>query len=118
MAQGKQAKVLTEAEIKRVKRHIAAHSKAPTRDTVALLFSHLAGLRVGEIASLRWSMVLDASGEVGECLELPDKATKGKCSGRIIPLSAELLEAVRAWYDEDGRQRQRDDAIMQGQRGA
>jgi len=48
----KQAKVLTAAEMKRLLAVIADERYAE-RNRLAVMLSHLAGLRVGEIASLR-----------------------------------------------------------------
>jgi integrase len=59
------------------------------------LLSVKAGLRAGEIAKLRWSMVLDADGRLGHRIELHDSAAK-KRSGRTIPLHSELRRALLA----------------------
>ena len=59
----KQAKVLDDAEIKRVLA-VAAQGKHAARNRLALLLSHYAGLRVGEIATLCWADVLGADGEI------------------------------------------------------
>ncbi len=48
----KQAKVLTEAEMKRLLA-VIANDKHSERNRLAVMLSHLAGLRVGEIAALR-----------------------------------------------------------------
>ena len=53
----KQAKVLTEQEFKRVLAVIASGRHA-ARNRVALMLSHHAGLRVGEIASLSFANVV------------------------------------------------------------
>jgi len=66
----------------------------PLRDRVMVLFSIRAGLRAKEIAMLRWSMVTDAEGNVGDALHLPNKASKGKNGGRTVPLRAELRDAL------------------------
>ena len=59
-----------------------------------VLLSIRAGLRAKEIAMLRWSMVTDAEGNVGDALHLPNKASKGKNGGRTVPLRAELRDAL------------------------
>jgi integrase/recombinase XerD len=59
------------------------------------LFSVKAGLRAAEIANLTWEMVLDPSGAIGTVLELRDHAAK-KGHGRLIPLHADLREALSA----------------------
>jgi hypothetical protein len=62
---------------------------------VIVLVSVKAGLRAAEIANLTWDMVLDPNGTVGTALELRDCAAK-KGHGRIIPLHADLREALAA----------------------
>lgn len=72
----KQAKVLTETELKRVMAVIAQMKHAP-RNRLAMMLSHLAGLRVGEIAGLTLHDVFDADGNVREQVRLSAAITKG-----------------------------------------
>ncbi len=72
----KQAKVLTEPEFKRVMAVIAQMKHAP-RNRLAVMLSHLAGLRVGEIAALTVHDVFDAQGNAREQLRLSAAITKG-----------------------------------------
>jgi integrase len=95
MAQGKQAKTLTDSQIARVLREVE-NSRYPLRDRVMVLLSVRAGLRAKEIALATWGMVLDADGNVGDTLELHDKASKGAKGGREIPLHPELRNALVA----------------------
>lgn len=88
MALGKQAKVLTSQQIQLVLSFLAT-TRDPERNRLILLLSIRAGLRAKEIASLTWSMVMDANGAIAECIHLEDIASKGK-SGRIIPLNKQL----------------------------
>jgi integrase len=94
VGQGKQAKVLTDAQIKAVLAAVEDR-RYPLRDRVMVLLSIRAGLRAKEIAMVRWSMVTDAEGNVGDALHLPNKASKGKNGGRTVPLRAELRDALR-----------------------
>src|SRR5213592_2083883 len=72
------------------------------RNRVIILLSVKAGLRAGEIAALRWSMVADATGGIGKSLELP--ASSAKCgSGRRIPLHADLRRALAGLRRRQGR---------------
>jgi integrase len=89
---GKQAKTLTRQQV-RVALHRARRGRYPQRDRVMILLSVKAGLRAGEIAKLRWSMVLDADGRLGRRIELHDSAAK-KRSGRTIPVHPELRRAL------------------------
>src|SRR3954462_3437994 len=89
---GKQAKVLTRQQVRAALAR-ARRGRYPQRDRVMILLSVKAGLRAGEIASLRWSMLLDADGRLSHRLELHDNAAK-KRSGRTIPLNPELRRAL------------------------
>src|ERR1700674_3098085 len=91
---GKQAKVLSTANIEELLTY-SRNSRYPERNKVMVLLSAKAGLRAGEIANLTWDMVLDPSGEIGQVIELRDKAAK-KRSGRLIPLHSDLRQALRA----------------------
>ena len=95
MGQGKQAKVLTETQIKAVLAAVDGR-RYPKRDRVMVLLSIRAGLRAKEIALARWSMATDAEGNVGDALHLPNKASKGKNGGRTVWLRAELRDALVA----------------------
>ena len=72
----KQAKVLTEQEFKRVLAVIASGRHA-ARNRVALMLSHHAGLRVGEIASLSINNVLAGDSSVRDQIRLNPSQTKG-----------------------------------------
>ena len=93
---GKQAKILSQREISQVLHHIKG-TRYTLRDQVMFLLSIKAGLRAKEISFLTWGMVTDASGRVGDTLQLPDNSSKGK-SGRTIPLNKQLKEALRDLY--------------------
>jgi integrase len=88
MALGKQAKTLTKPQVDAVTNFLLT-SRHGLRDQTVFLLSVRAGLRAKEIANLKWSMVLDADGDVGEAIHLTDEASKG-LSGRIVPLNKQL----------------------------
>jgi integrase/recombinase XerD len=98
MALGKQAKVLSRAQIDGALGYIAK-TRHPARNRVIFLLSVKAGLRAKEIASLKWDMLTDADGRIGSAIHLHDAATKGR-SGRVIPLNSELRDALAAWWEE------------------
>jgi integrase len=95
MGQGKQAKILTDAQVRAALSACDGH-RYPLRDRVMVLLSVRAGLRAKEIARLKWRMVTDAEGEVGDALHLGNKSSKGRNGGRTIPLHAELRAALLA----------------------
>jgi integrase len=101
----KQAKVVSKRELLRLLDR-GQHGRHPERDRVMVLLSFKAGLRAIEIAGLTWAMVTDASGELADAIHLPNKASKGKNGGRIIPLHADLrsaLDALKAIRGEKAR---------------
>lgn len=84
----KQAKVLSETQIKALSRHLAT-TRLPIRNQLILFLSARAGLRAKEIAELTWSMVTDAEGVVQDVIRLSDTAAKGNAGG-VIPMAAKV----------------------------
>jgi integrase/recombinase XerC len=117
MPQGKQAKVLTERNIISVLAHVDAVSRYPLRDRTTVLLSTKAGLRAVEISRVTWGMVLDGDGLVGECLELPNRATKGRTGGRSIPLHPELKLALTQLQVAPGVNSDHDAPVIFSERG-
>ncbi len=101
MAQGKQAKTLSEKQAKVILSHLET-TRYPARDRVMFMLSLKAGLRSKEIAELTWSMVTDAAGIVADRIELPNRASKGKGGGRTIPLHPELQAALVVLHGSQG----------------
>lgn len=108
MAQGKQAKVLTSAQVQAMLRHLEAGRNAD-RNKVIFLLTVKAGLRAKEVAGLRWSSVLNSQGEIADHIELTDRTSKGR-SGRIIPMNRDLRKVLEAWHSVCTAKRQRRDA--------
>jgi integrase/recombinase XerD len=92
---GKQAKVLTDTQVRRVLAEVLQR-RYPERDRVMILLSVRAGLRAKEIAMATWAMVTDAEGNVGDALHLSNGASKGKNGERTVPLNQELRSALIA----------------------
>jgi integrase/recombinase XerD len=91
------AKTITDAQLNVVLAHVADHSSDPLRDYVILMLSFRAGLRVSEIAGLRWADVCDAEGNLRrDILEVP-KAISKYCSGRTIPMHKAVHAALKAY---------------------
>ena len=82
------AKILDESDLSRV----LASSDA--QESAMVLLSFRAGLRAMEISKLDWRMVLDASGSIGDFIDLPNMATKGRTGAGRVPLSADLKRAL------------------------
>jgi integrase len=92
---GKQAKTISENNIKDLLIY-AECTRHPVRNQIIVLLSAKAGLRAGEIAKLKWGMVLDANGGIGRTIELRDDAAKNR-GGRPIPVHSQLRDALAAW---------------------
>jgi len=81
------------------------------------LLSIKAGLRAKEIACLTWSMVTDADGQVAEMLALPNRASKGRGGGRMIPLNLTLHAALVALHQLCGAVVSPARAVVSSERG-
>ena len=93
MGIGKQAKVLTKKQSEMVLTHLAQRTQNGVRNQLIFLLSIKSGLRAKEIANLKWVMVLDCDGVVGDTINLPNSSSKGN-SGRIIPLHVKVRELL------------------------
>ena len=94
---GKQAKILSPLDVADLLA-FADCTRHPLRNRLIVLLSAKAGLRAGEIANLTWDMVVDASGQISNVIELRDHAAK-KGSGRLIPIHPDLVDALSAWRE-------------------
>lgn len=91
-----QAKVLTEKEMRKVLLYCAAHKHAQ-RNKAMLLMTHLAGMRVGEVAALRMRDVLESDGSVRSEIKLAADQTKGS-RGRTVLVPKRLQEILRDYF--------------------
>ncbi|WP_439602430.1 tyrosine-type recombinase/integrase [Devosia sp.] len=98
----KQARVLTDAELRRVLAVVASGRNA-ARNRVLVLISHHAGLRVGEIAVLTWSDLLEPGGEVARRFLLRAVHTKTR-EARAVHVNTRLareLTDYRSHFSEE-----------------
>ena len=91
----KQAKLLTQAEQKRVNTLINGH-RYPTRNHTIFAFSFYAGLRACEIAGLEVGDVFDADGAVRDTVYLAAGQTKGDEANTVL-VSKRLEKALIAF---------------------
>jgi len=87
MSLHKQAKILSPKQIDLVLTYLSS-TRSSLRNQVIFLLSIKAGLRAKEIASLKWSMLVDSDGLIS-FIQLPNTASKGN-SGRSIPINKQL----------------------------
>ena len=92
-----QARALNAAEMEQVLTHVNAGRHAH-RNRCFILLTHLAGMRVGEVASLRWVDVLTADGHIKEEIRLLPEMTKGK-HARTVFISTRLREELQRYAD-------------------
>ena len=95
---GKVAKPLIDRQIRALISHVERETRFPERNRVIVLLSFKAGFRAKEIASLTWSMITDAEGAIADAISLQNSASKGKHGGRIIPMHADLREALKSLH--------------------
>ena len=87
-----QAKTLTTAEIERLLTHINTRKYA-ARNRSMMLLTHWAGLRIGEVACLRWSDVTTTDGEIKDEIRLLPDMTKGR-HARTVFVSTRLQDEI------------------------
>lgn len=96
------AKVLRQADVRRVLTHVTRQQCYPERSTVMVLLSFKAGLRACEISGLQWPMVLASTKRVDHQIAI----TRGiaKCgSARVIPMHPDLRKALVALHAYERR---------------
>ncbi|MEP1206115.1 MAG: site-specific integrase [Rhizobiaceae bacterium] len=109
----KQAKVLTDAELKRVLA-VCAQQQHAARNRLLILLSHYAGLRVSEIASLKWRDVLDRDDQFRRLFHLQAKNTKAN-EARAVHINAKLLRELQQYKSAIGQPRSLDDPLIPSQ---
>jgi integrase/recombinase XerD len=91
----KQAKTLTTTELRRVLDYTATR-KHSARNRALLMTTHLSGMRVGEVASLRNSDVLDAEGNIRTEIRLSAEQTKGN-EARVVFVNDKLRKELELY---------------------
>ena len=90
----KQARVLSDRELDCVLKAIAQGRHAE-RNRAAIMLSHLAGMRVAEIAGLNLSDVLDGGGRVREHIMLRGGAEHREM--RLVPINSRLRQELERY---------------------
>jgi integrase/recombinase XerD len=116
MPHGKQAKMLTPKQETAVLTYLQTR-RYPVRDRVMFLLSIKAGLRAKEIARLTWSMVTDADGQITDAIALPNRASKGRRGGRLIPLNHLLRGALVELYQRRDDEVHSERPVVASERG-
>jgi integrase/recombinase XerD len=108
-----QASVLSDNDIRRVFRIIETTRHAE-RNRVAFVLSIYAGMRVGEIAAIKISDVMNHHGEIRHEIKLAANQTKGK-NGRSVILSTRVGREIGA-YLKSRPERHFDSSLIFSQR--
>ena len=111
-----QARALGAAEMEQVLEHVYAGRHAH-RNRCFILLTHLAGLRVGEVASLRWMDVMTADGQIKDEVRLLPEMTKGK-HARTVFISTRLRQELQQYADIYRRAAPLDCPLFYSQKGA
>lgn len=101
----KRAAILNDGSFDSLMEYVAANSDDVTRDRLVFLFSYKAGLRVAEIAGLRWRDVIDERGNIGQVIgqDMQDQPIIGftvpstiakKGHQRVLPLHPALFTTL------------------------
>ncbi len=83
MRMTKQAKTLNERELQRLLDYVTKTKQAKRNRTI-LLLTHLAGMRIGEVAALRVCDVLASDNTVRDEIKLSAAQTKGKRTRSVL----------------------------------
>ena len=93
-----QAKTLSTAEIEQLLTHITTRKYA-ARNRAMMLLTHWAGLRIGEVACLRWCDVTTTDGTVKDEIRLLPDMTKGR-HARTVFVNAKLKAELQDYADQ------------------
>ena len=93
-----QARVLTEKELRKVLNFCNTQPHA-TRNRTMLLCTHMAGMRVGEVAALTVSDVLAMDGTVKEEIALSAQQTKGN-KARTVLVPKKLRDELTSYLQQ------------------
>lgn len=93
-----QAKTLTASEIELLLNYINKRKYA-ARNRSMMLLTHWAGLRIGEVACLRWCDVTTTDGQIKDEIRLLPDMTKGR-RARTVFVCAKLKSELQAYADK------------------
>ena len=112
----KQAATLNEQQLRRVLDY-CRRTRAAQRNRVILLVTHWAGMRVGEVAALRWSDVMAGDHSIKTEIRLSADQTKGR-KARVVLVPERLVLELRAYCSQQPRPRDLAAPLFATQRSA
>ena len=111
----KQAKTLNERELQRLLDFVKT-TKSAARNRAIILLTHLAGMRIGEVAAVRVCDVVASDGSVRDEINLSAAQTKGNRSRSV--LLNERVQGELAVYIRNVRVRDAKQALFRTQRSS
>ena len=93
-----QARIIEGADLAKVLAYVDTR-RHPARNRCMLLLTHYAGLRVGEVACLRWQDVVNTDGTVKDEIRLLPDMTKGR-HARTVFVSKKLRDELQTYADQ------------------
>ena len=111
----KQARVLTQQQLKTVLL-VAENMQNGPRNKLLLLLSYYMGLRVGEIAVLKWGDLLDKDFNPKDQFYLKAKYTKSK-EARQVMVSPKLQREIQSYWEKLHKWKTLDLPVVESQRG-
>lgn len=111
----KQARTINERELQRLLDFVSK-TKSQKRNRAIILLTHLAGMRIGEVAALRVADVLASDGTVRKEVTLSAMQTKGSRSRTV--LLNQRMQAELAVYLQTVRVRDQKQPLFATQRSA
>ncbi len=112
----KQARVISDAEKKRLLA-VIQYGRHAERNRLAIMLSHYAGLRVGEIAALRLGDVIDMQGQVFEQTTVIAAVTKSN-EARDVFISTKLQREIRCYTESFPKMRALDGPLLLTQKNS
>jgi integrase/recombinase XerD len=97
-----QARTLNAKELRKALDHVASRPHA-ARNRISLLLTHWAGMRVGEVAALRWMDVIAQDESVKTEIRLSAAQTKGQ-QPRTVFVSDRLRKEIQIYARSQGTQ--------------
>jgi integrase/recombinase XerD len=111
----KQAKTLTQQELRRALDYVATRRHS-ARNRAMLQTMYLAGLRVGECAALRYENVLDNDGNIAAEIRLSAEQTKGR-HARVVFVSERLRKELQSYVRQTPYKQRTDKLFYTQKRG-
>ena len=96
----KQAKVLSDKELKKVIEYIDAFDRHAERNKAIILLTHYCGMRISEVSNILTSQLINEEGDINDIINLTANQTKGIQSRRVF-LNKKAKKALQRYITSD-----------------